>query len=691
MKTPSVNEGVHVAVEAASRAGGWHLLQGSLRRQGGDYDARLYIMGEGRLPSGYAAVPTSAKGVVNDLVWLPAGVRGLRLEVGDAAVHELGPMRIRPVGPLERRWRMMQRVLPVLWQQPAAKRRRLGLTWSRFLSDLEAAYALATRLRAHAAAPAYEDWIRRFDTLAEEDVRAIRQQVAGWTGAPFFHVLLVGPDGPARKRSVASLQSQLHQRHALTLLEADDTAALRDFNAALASAQGEQWVLLLRAGDELPAHALFWFAHGAARHPDATVLYADEDDLDAGQQRCNPRFKPDWSWSHARSTRFFGAAVVLRAQALARAGGLGPDDARYGCYDAVLRVLDAVREEGDPPVPHIPAVLLHRAAADAQGVDDWAMAAVGAHLARRGMAATVEPVGAGCWRVRHPLPAQPPLVSIIVPTRDALALTRLCIDSVRRHTRYPRYEILLVDNQSTDAEALAWMRSQDEAGAVRLLRYDAPFNYAAINNMAVQQAAGELVCLLNNDTEVMQPGWLEEMVSHALQAGVDVVGAKLLYPNGLVQHAGDLVGVGGLANHAHAFLRSDAPGYCDRAVVAQEYSAVTAACLLTWRSRYLALGGLDAAHLPVAFNDVDYCLRVREAGGRVAWTPHAVLVHHESVSRGRDLSRQQLRRAKREAAWMRRRWRHVLGRDPFYNPNLSHERPDFSLSHAPVVDKPWTS
>ncbi|MCC2635367.1 MAG: glycosyl transferase family 2, partial [Ramlibacter sp.] len=301
------------------------------------------------------------------------------------------------------------------------------------------------------------------------------------------------------------------------------------------------------------------------------------------------------------------------------------------------------------------------------------------------------PVRPGCWRVRHPLPSQPPLVSIIVPTRDALALTRLCIDSVRRHTRYPRYEILLVDNQSTDADALAWMRSQDEAGAIRLLRYDAPFNYAAINNMAVQQAAGELVCLLNNDTEVMQPGWLEEMVSHALQAGVDVVGAKLLYPNGLVQHAGDLVGVGGLANHAHAFLPSDAPGYCDRAVVAQEYSAVTAACLLTWRSRYLALGGLDAAHLPVAFNDVDYCLRVREAGGRVVWTPHAVLVHHESVSRGKDLSRQQLRRARREAAWMRRRWRHVLGRDPFYNPNLSHERPDFSLSHAPVVDQPWTS
>jgi O-antigen biosynthesis protein len=233
------------------------------------------------------------------------------------------------------------------------------------------------------------------------------------------------------------------------------------------------------------------------------------------------------------------------------------------------------------------------------------------------------------------------------------------------------------------------MREQDAAGALRLLRYDAPFNYSAINNMAVAAAGGDIICLLNNDTEVIGGDWLEEMVGQLLQPGVDVVGAKLLYDNGMVQHAGDLVGVGGIANHAFAWLQGDEPGYCMRAVVAQEYSAVTAACLVTWRKRFNDLGGLDARHLPVAFNDVDYCLRVREAGGRVVWTPHAVLLHHESVSRGLDQSRAQKRRARGEAAWMRRRWKAALQRDPFYNPNLSHERPDFSLSHAPVVQKPW--
>jgi GT2 family glycosyltransferase len=176
-----------------------------------------------------------------------------------------------------------------------------------------------------------------------------------------------------------------------------------------------------------------------------------------------------------------------------------------------------------------------------------------------------------------------------------------------------------------------------------------------------------------------------------MQPGVDVVGAKLLYPDERVQHAGDLVGVGGVATHAHAWLGRQEPGYCGRALLAQEYSAVTAACLLTRRDRYLELGGLDERHLPVGFNDVDYCLRVREAGGCVVWTPHAELLHHESVSRGADTSPARRRTARREAAYMRRRWRDVLANDPFYHPNLSRERPDFSLSHAPLAVMPWRS
>jgi GT2 family glycosyltransferase len=222
-----------------------------------------------------------------------------------------------------------------------------------------------------------------------------------------------------------------------------------------------------------------------------------------------------------------------------------------------------------------------------------------------------------------------------------------------------------------------------------LLRFDQPFNFSAISNFGVGRARGEVVCLLNNDTEIISPNWLEEMVGHLIQNRVGVVGAKLFYPDGRVQHAGDAVGPGGCADHMHSMIAHDDPGYCNRAVVAQDLSAVTGACLLTWKYLYQELGGLDEKNLKIAFNDVDYCLRVREAGHRVVWTPHAELYHHESGSRGRDESEEARNLTRREADRMRARWRHAMRHDPFYNPNLSYDRPDFSLSKAPRVEWPW--
>jgi GT2 family glycosyltransferase len=314
---------------------------------------------------------------------------------------------------------------------------------------------------------------------------------------------------------------------------------------------------------------------------------------------------------------------------------------------------------------------------------------VAEHLRRLGISATVEPTPAGHVRVRYALPAALPLVSIVVPTRNALTFLEPCVESVLGVSSYPCIELLVIDNLSDDPGTLAYLDRIAQRPRVRVLRYPHPFNFSAINNFAAQAATGEILCLLNNDTVVITPDWIETMLGHLLQAEVGAVGAKLLFADNRVQHAGVAVGPGGCANHLHVMLDRNAPGYCDRAILPQDLSAVTAACLMTWRKLFLDIGGLDRLNLPVAFNDVDYCLRLREAGYRVIWTPYAELYHHESVSRGKDTHTEKARRAAREVAYMRKRWQQVMRNDPFYNPNLNYVRPDFSLNRCPALGKPW--
>ena len=306
-----------------------------------------------------------------------------------------------------------------------------------------------------------------------------------------------------------------------------------------------------------------------------------------------------------------------------------------------------------------------------------------------GVVADVQRTPRGHYRLRYALPAKLPLISVIVPTRDMLGHLKPCIDSVLSKSSYPNYELLIIDNQSVEPQTLAYFKTLTTHSKVKVVPYKQPFNFSAINNYAVEQAQGEVICLLNNDTEVITADWMEEMLGHLLQAEVGCVGAKLLFADGRVQHAGDTVGPGGCADHLHSKLERDEPGYMDRAILAQDLSAVTAACLMTHRELYISLGGLDEKNLAVAFNDVDYCLRVREAGKRVVFTPYAELYHHESMSRGKDDNPEKISRSKREADYIRQRWKHLMHHDPFYNPNLSYSRADFSLSHAPLVNKPW--
>jgi GT2 family glycosyltransferase len=343
-------------------------------------------------------------------------------------------------------------------------------------------------------------------------------------------------------------------------------------------------------------------------------------------------------------------------------------------------------------VAHIPRILYHwriHPASTAQNVSAKSYAggagerAVRDHIDRTGGHAEVIPIGFIGWsRVKWQVPDPAPLVSIIIPTRDGKFLSR-CIDSIRHRSTYPNYEVLVVDNGSLTHSALEYVRANESW--VEVIRDESPFNYPAINNRAVVRSSGDVVCLLNDDTEILGGDWMEEMVGQLYQPNVGAVGVKLYYSNGLVQHAGVILGIGGVAGHVYRL--TDRLSFADhgRMQLARSYTAVTAACMAVRREAWDQIGGLDEVNLPVAFNDIDFCLRLGEAGWRVVWTPFAELTHHESISRGPDTEGLSAIRFGHETRYMKQRWGSVLRNDPAYNPNLTLVDENNSLAWPPRV------
>jgi len=317
---------------------------------------------------------------------------------------------------------------------------------------------------------------------------------------------------------------------------------------------------------------------------------------------------------------------------------------------------------------------------------DASKRAISEHLERRNVAGRVQRLEhLGMYRVRYELPMPMPLVSLIIPVRNELKLTQACITSILRKTTYDNYEILVVDNGSDDKRVLNYLQSLKSDPRIRIIRDDRPFNFPALNNAAVKEARGEVLALVNNDIEVISADWLSEMVSHAVRSEIGAVGARLLYPDGTLQHGGVILGIGGVAGHANKGLLRYKNGYFCRAVIIQSVSAVTAACLVIRKELYEKVGGFNE-DLRVAFNDIDFCLKIREAGYRNLYTPYAELYHHESATRGYENTSEKQVRFEAESRYMKQRWGKLLLNDPAYSPNLTLEREDFSLAWPPRVD-----
>jgi GT2 family glycosyltransferase len=424
---------------------------------------------------------------------------------------------------------------------------------------------------------------------------------------------------------------------------------------------------------------------------DVRLIYSDEDKIDESGRRFAPYFKCDWNRDLFYSYNFITHLSVYYTAILREIGGFRPGVEGAQDYDLALRYIEHI---DTTQIHHIPRVLYHwrahaESTAQSEDAKSYAMhaakQALNEHFQRQKLNARVEIINYG-YRVHYALPDIPPMVSLIVPTRNGLQLIRMCVESIIAKTTYPNYEILIVDNGSDDPETLQYFETFRSEPKIHVIREEQPYNFSALNNFAVKFAQGQLVGLINNDIEVSSPEWLSEMVSIALQTGVGAVGARLWYPNDTLQHGGVVLGLGGIAGHSHKHLPDYHPGYCCRAVLIQSFSAVTAACLIIRKDIYEEVGGLNERDLKIAFNDVDFCLRVREAGYRNVWTPYAELYHHESATRGIEDTLDKQERFAEEIRYMKQRWGDALSYDSAYSPNLTLDHEDFSYAFPPRVN-----
>lgn len=429
-------------------------------------------------------------------------------------------------------------------------------------------------------------------------------------------------------------------------------------------------------------NAVFVFREGELLHPkllfvlhnwplqDATLAYTDCDFIDNKGLKSTPQFYPDWNPDLQLTCGYVSTGVWLKSFRLLRHESVK-------VYENFIRhwFMAVALEDTQCVVEHISFCLLHKQQPEPDILKGLPEGIQTKLSVRADLTQGDKHHLCLNWHL-----SRQPLVSLIVPTRNAWQLVQSCIDSILNLSTYRNFEILLVDNNSDEAESLAYFEQVAEHPKVRLLKYPGVFNYSAINNYAVQHSKGEVIGLVNNDIEVISEHWLTAMVAQVMRPEIGCVGAKLLYSDNSIQHAGVVMGYGGGAGHAHKFFASDAPGYMQRLIASHNVSAVTAACLLVKRADFELVAGLNEQDLKVAFNDVDFCLKIRELGRRNLFCAEAVLYHHESVSRGAEDTPEKIQRFESEVAYLQSSWASVIAHDPAYNRHLTLKQENFMVA-----------
>ncbi len=452
-------------------------------------------------------------------------------------------------------------------------------------------------------------------------------------------------------------------------------------NAAIEMASGD-YLALFDHDDLLSPNALFEVA-SAIEKEKADVIYTDEDKVTSDlKEHFQPHFKPDFNPDLLCANNYICHLFVVKRSLALKLGGQDPAYDGAQDYDFIFRCTENAEK-----IVHVAKILYHWRVHQASTADnpssklyafDAGKRAIEAHLARIGAKAEVSHTkDLGFYRVKYQVQGNP-MVSIVIPNKDEKETLKKCLESIWKKTSYPNYEIILVENNSTTQEIRDYYKELDGKERVRVVYWDKEFNYSAINNFGISYAKGEYILCLNNDITVISPDWLEELLANCQRPEVGIVGARLYYPDNTIQHAGIVLGMGGCAGSLFVGLARSRGGYLHKAALQQDLSAVTAACFMVKKEVFEKVGGFEEK-LAVAFNDVDFCLKVRHAGYLVVYDPYAELYHHESKTRGYENTEAKKRRFQEEIEYMRCHWMPDILRDPYYNENLSLKASDYSL------------
>jgi GT2 family glycosyltransferase len=571
----------------------------------------------------------------------------------------------------------------------------------------------------------YAAWIEQYDQLTGEDRGIFHLAVERFAFKPLISILLPVYNTKAEhlERAIHSVIDQLYPHWELCISDDASTdpkvktiledAAARDSrikliyrdknghiaansNSALKLATGD-YVGVLDHDDELAAQALLWFVEEIQQHSDAEIIYCDEDKLDGEGVRTDPLFKPDWNPALILSQNYVSHFTLYRRALIEAAGGFRIGFEGSQDHDLLLRCAELVEAS---QIRHIPRILYHwRSHAGSTSSDigleakpyawEAGARAIQEHLDRTGVAASLRVTARQFYQVDYVPPSSAPEVTVIIPTALKIEIIEPCMTSILRDTTYPNVEFIVVANRSQvdGASKRKFLARLEKDPRVRLLMHDEhPFNYSRTNNLAVRQSDAPIICFLNDDVEVIGRDWLDKLVARVSLEGVGAVGAMLYYPGDTIQHAGVILGMGGVAGHAFLNLPRGSKGYHERAILEQDLSCVTAACMTVRREAFDAAGGFDEA-LAIAFNDVDLCIRVRQKGWRIIWTPAVEMYHHESASVGQHSAPHRHAQFEREVKLMRERWGEVLDSDPFFNPNLSLTSFQYKLAFPPRLPK----